>query len=134
MNIESFMPHRGKMKLIEDIVEVDKDHCLARATPTPDWPLYSPDGISAIIIIELIAQTTSAFVGWRRRHEGPLGGAGFLVGIQKAELHTRYLPLDTPVFISCTRSLDMDNYGVFDGRVQTDELVCGTASIQVYNP
>jgi predicted hotdog family 3-hydroxylacyl-ACP dehydratase len=134
MNIDAFMPHRGRMKLIEDLVEVDEEHCVARAVPRTEWPLCGPDGIGAVIIVELIAQTTSAYVGWKKRHEKELGGAGFLVGIRHAELLTDHLPLDVPVLISCTKALDMDTYGVFDGKVQTDALVYGTASIQVYNP
>jgi predicted hotdog family 3-hydroxylacyl-ACP dehydratase len=134
MDIESYMPHRGRMKLIEDILESDKNSCKAIAIPKRTWPFLRQEGIDPLVIIELIAQTTSAYVGWCRRNEKKMGGAGFLVGIRSAEIGRSCLPLDNPVYISCKRMLDMDNYGVFEGRVFTNDTTYGTSVIQVYNP
>jgi predicted hotdog family 3-hydroxylacyl-ACP dehydratase len=134
MDIESYMPHRGGMKLILDILESDENSCKAIAIPKETWPFLRQEGIDPMVIIELVAQTTSAYVGWCRRNKKKLGGAGFLVGIRSAEIGPAYLPLGIPVYISCKRTLDMDNYGVFDGRVFSDGMIYGTAAIQVYNP
>jgi|WetSurMetagenome_2_1015567.scaffolds.fasta_scaffold14612_3 predicted hotdog family 3-hydroxylacyl-ACP dehydratase len=134
MDIESYMPHRGRMKLIEDILESDENNCKAIAVPKLTWPFQRREGIDPLVIIELIAQTTSAYVGWCRRNEKKMGGAGFLVGIRSAEIGLTCLSLDSPVYISCKRMLDMDNYGVFEGRVFTNDTTYGTSVIQVYNP
>jgi predicted hotdog family 3-hydroxylacyl-ACP dehydratase len=134
MDIESYMPHRGGMKLIQDILESNENTCKAIAVPKETWPFQTGEGIDPMVIIELVAQTTSAYVGWCRRNKKKLGGAGFLVGIRSAEIGLKYLPLGIPVYISCKRTLDMDNYGIFDGRVFTNDIIYGTATIQVYNP
>jgi predicted hotdog family 3-hydroxylacyl-ACP dehydratase len=134
MDIESYMPHRGRMKLIDDILESDENSCKAVAIPKQTWPFQRQAGIDPLVIIELIAQTTSAYVGWCRRNEKVMGGAGFLVGIRNAEIGLTCLPLDGPVYISCKRMLDMDNYGVFEGRVFINDTTYGTSVIQVYNP
>jgi predicted hotdog family 3-hydroxylacyl-ACP dehydratase len=134
MEIEDYMPHRGRMKLIQDILESDENSCEAIAVPEETWPFQTRQGIAPMVIIELIAQTTSAYVGWCRRNKKIMGGAGFLVGIRSAEIGLKYLPLGIPVNISCRRMLDMDNYGVFEGRVFVNDTVYGTATIQVYNP
>ena len=134
MDIEAYMPHRGRMKLIQDILESDEESCNGIAFPKETWPFQTMEGIDPMVIIELIAQTTSAFVGWYRRNEKKMGGAGFLVGIRSAEIGSKCLPLGTPINISCKRMLDMDNYGVFEGRVFTNDTIYGTATIQVYNP
>ncbi len=134
MDIESYMPHRDGMKLIQDILESDENSCKAIAVPTETWPFQRQEGIDPMVIIELVAQTTSAYVGWCRRDKKKLGGAGFLVGIRSAEIGTAHLPVGIPVYISCRRTLDMDNYGVFEGRVFTGDTIYGTTAIQVYNP
>jgi len=134
MDIEAYMPHRGRMKLIQDIFESDENCCNAIAFPKETWPFQTKEGIDPMVIIELVAQTTSAYVGWCRREKKTMGGAGFLVGIRNAEIGFKYLPLGGAVNISCKRMLDMDNYGVFEGRVFTNDTIYGTATIQVYNP
>jgi predicted hotdog family 3-hydroxylacyl-ACP dehydratase len=135
MDIEAYMPHRGKMKLIEDIVEADGKGCIAVALPSAGWPFQTAGGIDPIITVELIAQATSAYVGWCRRHEKLMGGAGFLVGIRSASFSDKPLPTGISVSIACSRTLvDMDNYGVFEGRVYCGDIIFGSATIQVYNP
>jgi predicted hotdog family 3-hydroxylacyl-ACP dehydratase len=134
MDIEAYMPHRGRMKLIQDIIESDENCCKAITVPKEIWPFQTKEGIDPIVIIELIAQTTSAYVGWCRRKKKIMGGAGFLVGIRSSEIGLKCLPLGNPVYISCNRIVDMDNYGVFEGRVFMNDTVYGSATIQVYNP
>jgi len=133
MDIESYMPHRGRMKLIDDLLSADETTCTAVATPHKSWPFQTGEGIDPLIIIELIAQATSAFAGWRKRHEKQMGGAGFLVGVRKSQIALTPLPLGLAVYISCSKVLDMDSYGVFDGKVYSGETLYGTATIQVYN-
>lgn len=134
VDIESYMPHRGGMKLLMDIIEAGDNCCRAIAVPGKEWPFMTGRGIDPMVIIELIAQTTSAYVGWCRREEKKMGGAGFLVGIRTAELGQKCLPLGKTVYITCRRTLDMDNYGVFEGSVSADGTTYGAATIQVYNP
>lgn len=134
VDIESYMPHRGGMKLLKDVLEADENCCRAVAVPERTWPFMTGLGIDPMVIIELVAQTTSAYVGWCRRDEKKMGGAGFLVGIRTALFGHKYLPLGEAVYISCRRTLDMDNYGVFEGSVSADGTIYGTATIQVYNP
>ena len=89
-DIEDLIPHRERLKLIDTITFVDQEHAVTRATVKESWPLYSGDAVSAIVLIELAAQTAGVCIGWNEKMKtsGPKGEArGWLVGIKKAHFY-----------------------------------------------
>ncbi len=132
--IEDFIPHRDRMRLIDDIVEVDDDHCVTQSVASPLWPLCDGERINSIIIVELVAQTASAFVGWLRRNKVKMGGKGFIVGIKKADFFVPDIPVGSRLRTSCKMRVTLDNaYGEFEGDVKDGNTSYGHVLLQTFS-
>lgn len=134
-NIEDFIPHRDRMKIVDGIVEVDKDHCVTQSTATALWPLCDGTTINSIIVVELVAQTAGTYVGWVKRNKTKLGGKGVLVGIKKAVLSVPGVPVGARLRTSCRVLVNLDDhYGEFEGEVKDDHAHYGYVRIQTFSP
>jgi predicted hotdog family 3-hydroxylacyl-ACP dehydratase len=132
--LEDLIPHRGRMKLVEEIVEIDDDHCVTRARVSESWPLAEEGQVSAIALIEVVAQTASAAAGWKHRDDGRLGGRGYLVGIKRACWSTPSVPVGTVLTTTVENPVRTKSYGVFVGRVESESGVIAEVHVQAVRP
>ncbi len=129
--VEDFIPHRDRMKLVNAIVEVDDTHCVTQSMVTAQWPLCTGDHIDSIVIVELVAQTISVYVGWKKREKTRTGGKGVIVGIKSAILSVPEIPVGKKLKTSCKELVNLDNqYGEFEGEVKDDHTTYGYVRIQ----
>jgi predicted hotdog family 3-hydroxylacyl-ACP dehydratase len=63
IDIESLIPHRGKIKIISGILEIKETTAIGIATVNPNWPLYNEDSVNSLVLIEAIAQTAAIVDG-----------------------------------------------------------------------
>ena len=57
ISIKELIPHRGRMKLIDEIVRADAETAATESVVKRDWPLFGKDSVSPFVLIELVAQT-----------------------------------------------------------------------------
>ena len=57
IRIEDLLPHRDRMLLIDEILEVDDNTAVTRATVSNRWPFFNGNTVDSLILIELAAQT-----------------------------------------------------------------------------
>ena len=132
--IENLIPHRERMKLIDTITFVDQEHAVTRATVKESWPLYSGDAVSAIVLIELAAQTAGVCIGWNQKmkSDGPRGEAkGWLVGIKNARFYVNTIPLDSCITTRSENSLVVENYKEIAASASVGEKLVGEISLQI---
>jgi predicted hotdog family 3-hydroxylacyl-ACP dehydratase len=130
-NIDDFIPHRDRMKIIDDIIEVDLAHCVTQSVATSLWPLCDGERINSIIVVELVAQTAAAFVGWLKQNMTKTGGEGVIVGIKKVILTVPAIPVGSRLRTSCKMLVNLDQqYGEFDGEVKDDRTSYGHVHLQ----
>jgi predicted hotdog family 3-hydroxylacyl-ACP dehydratase len=83
-DIEALIPHRGAMRLIDRVIELGENRVVALATVPASGPFVSaaadPPGY---IALEMMAQSVSAWDGWRRRERGGAPEIGFLLGTRR---------------------------------------------------
>lgn len=132
--LEDLIPHRGRMKLVEEIVEIDDDHCVTRARVRASWPLAEGGQVSAIALIEVVAQTASAAAGWKYRDDGSLGGRGYLVGIKRAGWSVPSVQVGAILTTTVENPVRTKNYGVFVGRVEDESGVIAEVHVQAVRP
>ncbi len=136
VEIEKLIPHRGRLKLIDEILEIDGEKAVTASVVTETWPLLYDNAVSPIILIELIAQTTGIAVGHDKFKETGKGVYGWIVGIKRADFSVSEIPLGTRVIIKVTPSYDHESYAVFNGTAEnasSKEILCNV-EIQVYSP
>lgn len=134
LDVETMIPHRGRMRLIEKVVAVDDRRALTVATASEEWPLYREGGVDALVTIELVAQTAALLEGWKRLRDGRGGTTGWLVGVKNADFSLSRLPVPSTLTTEVTRSYALEGYAVFAGTVRMEERIVATLSIQAFRP
>ena len=128
-DIETLLPHRGRMKLVEEIVALDEDHAVTRATVRPGWPMSDGRRVSAVILIELVAQTAGINNGWVRIQRcGPdVDRKGWIVGISEADLHVDRVACGTALTIRAENRFAFEGFREVVGTVEAGGKVMARA-------
>jgi predicted hotdog family 3-hydroxylacyl-ACP dehydratase len=134
IDIETLIPHRDRMRLIDRVVAVDDEKAVTAATVTDDWPLYRDGSVDILVTIELVAQTAALLEGWKRLKSNRGGATGWLVGIKKADFRRPRLPVATTLITEAARSYALEGYAVFTGTVSNGSEVVATMQIQALRP
>jgi predicted hotdog family 3-hydroxylacyl-ACP dehydratase len=137
VSIEDLIPHRDRMKLIDDIVQVDDTSAVTESVVTPDWPLVEGDAVSPLILIELAAQTAGLSMGWEEsiiKGKDIRGRLGWLVGVKEARFHVDGIPLNSRIRMRSLKDVDFENYHEIVGTAEVGEKVIGELRLQIVHP
>jgi len=139
INVEDLIPHRDRMKLIDEVVEITSDEAVTRTTVTGRWPLVKltnengADGacVDPVVFIEIVAQTAAVQVSARTK-QNAADRRGWMVGIKKADFFSDLVPVDTVLTtrVRCLQSID--NYDVLEGEVSSGGILLCRIEIQVF--
>lgn len=133
LNIEDILPHQGRMRLIDKILSVQEDRAKTLSVVSPDWPLFDGRAVSAVILIELVAQTAGINNGMAllKKYGKNSGKKGWLVGIKKSRFAINRIPLRTPIITSAKNSFAYDNFREIQGTNMIGDEVVGEVTLQV---
>jgi predicted hotdog family 3-hydroxylacyl-ACP dehydratase len=131
---ESLVAHRPKMKMVDEVLEIDGEHIVTSTRIADDWPGVVDGAADFASLIELTAQSVAALVGARDQKLGKPPGIGYLVGIKNAAFHTQSIPVQTPLLTRVTRVTDVGLYGVVRGRVEANGVLLAEMELQVFRP
>ncbi|MDR1229268.1 MAG: hypothetical protein LBK55_09710 [Azoarcus sp.] len=81
--IEKYLPHRGRMVLLDRVLEAGKGRIVCAVTVREDSPFCRDGKVPAYVGIEYMAQTAGALVGWESREKGEPVKTGFLVSARE---------------------------------------------------
>jgi predicted hotdog family 3-hydroxylacyl-ACP dehydratase len=127
--IEDLLPHRGRMMLIDEIIEMDEEMAVTLSVVTDQWPLFDGKTVSPIILIELIAQTAGISNGLERirKHGKDSEKKGWLVGIKKSRFFVDAIPLHTKIVTRSENKFKYDGFRELLGTAQIgQDIVCET--------
>ncbi|MEO1018042.1 MAG: 3-hydroxylacyl-ACP dehydratase [Pseudomonadota bacterium] len=121
-DIELLIPHRGKMRLIERVVLVEGDTIVAAAV-VPENGLFdlTDDRPPGYLVIEMMAQTVSAWDGWQRYAYGAPPTIGFLLGTRRFRCNRALLQPGETLQIRATVSVSGDEMASFDCEARDQE-------------
>ncbi len=134
IGIEDLIPHRGRMLLIDEIIEVDENRAVTSAVVSEEWPLFDGKSANPIVLIELVAQTAGITNGWDRIQKRGLDSEkkGWLVGVKKADFSIDAIPLHTRIITRCENKFKYDSFREVQGFSQIGpDIVCEIA-LQVF--
>ncbi len=133
--IEQLIPHRGSMKLVQEIVEVGGSRCVTAATVSSNWPTCRNGDVSPIVLVELAAQTAGVSIGWQELHsKRPSGKVGWLVGIKKADFYRERIAVNTRILVTIEQSRSEASYTVITGEARVDSELIGKMELQIFCP
>ena len=133
IDIEQLIPHRDRMKLIDEIIESDDEKAVTESLVTEKWPFFKETYVNSIIIIELVAQTASVCIGYKelKKNDEKLEGKGWLVGIKNASFFLDKIALNSRI-TTCSRiNFNFDNYTQILGTAKTGSKLIGEVNLQV---
>jgi len=132
LTIEDLLPHRGRMKLVDEILQLDDDVAVTAATATHRWPLFDGQSISPLVMVELVAQTAGIKNGLDRiRTQGPEADKrGWLVGIKQARFEVDAIFPGDRIVTRAWNAYQRDTYFNIEGEIARDSVVIGRVSLQ----
>ena len=133
LSIESLLPHRGRMLLLEEILQADKTLAISRQTVSDRWPLCDGEGVNPIILIELVAQTAGICNGLDRvsTHGAEADRKGWLVGIKKTIIDVERLPLGAEILVKARNHFVFDSFREIGGTAHMDDRQIAEVVLQV---
>ncbi|MEM1413595.1 MAG: hypothetical protein AAGH15_01780 [Myxococcota bacterium] len=127
------MPHAPPMRLIGGIVEVDGPRIECTASIGEDHILRAPEreGVSSLVVIELIAQAAAALLVFHARRQGGGATQGFLVGARRLRFAVPELAVGDELRVFAEESFSQGPIAQFVGRIERggEAIAEGTISV-----
>jgi len=132
-SVESLIPHRNRMRLVDEIIAVDEKKAVTVSTVTENWPMVEAGSANCLVLVELVAQTAGVCLGWRERQitDGDLEGTGWIVGVKEAVFHCRELPLNSRIITESKRVFQMELYSEIEGTTRMGDEILAEIKLQV---
>ncbi|MCG6881476.1 MAG: hypothetical protein LJE96_20315 [Deltaproteobacteria bacterium] len=132
-DVESLIPHRGRMRLVDEIISVDEKTAVTASTVTETWPMVEGGAVNCIVLVELVAQTAGVCLGWkeRRKTEEDLDGTGWIVGVKEALFHCSEIPLKSRIIAASERVFEMELYSEIVGSARVGDETLAEVKLQV---
>lgn len=115
--VAPYLPHSGRMVLLDAVTACDEHGLCAEAAVRPDHILLPPDAdaLPAYLGMEIMAQGVAAWAGVHAAARGEAVRLGFLLGTRKLKLHCPAIPIGTLLTVRVAQSWqDESGMGVFD--------------------
>ena len=134
ISIEDLIPHRGRMRLIHEILEVDEHRAVTRAVVTEEWPFFDGKSVNPIVLVELVAQTAGVANGWERIKTQGMDSEkkGWLVGIKKTSFFIDAILVHTEIITSCENRFKYDNFREVLGWNRIGPNIVAEIALQVF--
>jgi predicted hotdog family 3-hydroxylacyl-ACP dehydratase len=121
IDIESLIPHRDRIRVICEVLEITDETAVVSALVKSTWPLCDGAAVDPLVLIEVVAQAAAVIDGSKRRKQGKAGGKGWLVGVKSALFNVTEIPVGTELVARVSNSYSFDNYSVIQGSVESGE-------------
>ncbi|MBU0943113.1 MAG: hypothetical protein KJ804_12690 [Proteobacteria bacterium] len=134
ITLDDLLPHRDAMVLIDEIVEVDSRHALTSSLISASYPLVDENGVQALIMVELAAQTAGVCNGLERIKSQGIDSnqMGWLVGVKRAHFYIEHIALGSRVYTRSENSHNYENLREVSCVVHLDERLIGEMTLQLF--
>ncbi|SPB17726.1 Beta-hydroxyacyl-(acyl-carrier-protein) dehydratase, FabA/FabZ [Caballeronia novacaledonica] len=134
--IESIIPHRGTMLLLDAVTSCGDETLTARATARPDaWYADEHGAMPAWIGIELMAQSIAAHVSLIAMRAGGTARPGVLLGTRSYQAHVSAFPRGARLAIGVREVLrSEEGHGAYECTIEHDGVRYADAVIKVFQP
>jgi predicted hotdog family 3-hydroxylacyl-ACP dehydratase len=134
--IESIIPHRGTMLLIDAVTACSDDTLTAHATARHDaWYADERGAMPAWIGIELMAQSVAAHVSLNAMRAGGRARPGVLLGTRSYQAHVSVFARDAQLVIGVREVLrSEEGHSAYECTIDHDGERYANAVIKVFQP
>ena len=133
--IEALIPHRGAMRLLDRVLEIDHERVLAEVDVPFDGLFVRDGAVPSWIGIEYMAQAVAAWAGMRARQAGGAPRPGLLLGTRRYETHCDGFASGTCLQVEARCEIMGGNgLGQFACRIVHEGRELAVARISVMDP
>ena len=133
--VAQLVPHRGRMSLLDTIVEYGGDWLRARVTPAPGAPFASADGVPGWVGIEYMAQAASAFGGIEQVQRGERPSIGLLIGARYYRCMQDHFVFGTALDVYAQIAMrDADDFAAYECRIEIAGRRVAECTLKAYRP
>ena len=131
--LDAWLPHRGRMRLIDSVERCDAEGIACTAVVRPDGLFTGPDGMPAWIGVELMAQAAAAWSGARSREAGGGPRVGYLVSARRYDAHVPVFAPGAALTVRASCAMMGDNgLRLFDCTIAHADRVLASGRIGVF--
>ncbi|MDG2961321.1 dehydratase [Bisgaard Taxon 10/6] len=135
--VESLLPHSGRMVLIDRVTGFGEDFLEAEACIHPDHILLQEGKFASFSAIEIMAQGVAAWAGCMARLADEPVRQGYLLGSRKLFIYRPEIAVGCKLKINVKMSLqDATGFGIFDCQLlelPSEQLILQGA-LNVFSP
>lgn len=133
--IETVVPHRGRMLLVDELLFSDADSTIVSATIRYDNIFADDYGVPVWVGIEYMAQAIAAWAGCQALARNEPAKIGFLLGTRRYDSHCQHFPFGATLRIEARRELFGDNgLGMFVCAILDGDKELARANVSVFEP
>jgi predicted hotdog family 3-hydroxylacyl-ACP dehydratase len=134
--VEEYLPHRGRMVLLDRVCEAEAERIVCAVTIRPDSPFCRKGRVAAYVGVEYMAQAIGALAGWRSRNAGEAVKTGFLVSARKYACKADSFPIGATLLVEARENWrDEEGLSVMDCVIYHPEPeAVAEATLTVFQP
>jgi len=133
--VDELVPHRGRMSLLDVIVEYGPDWLHARVTPAPGTAFATDGGVPGWVGIEYMAQAASAFGGIEQVQRGEQPSIGLLIGARYYRCMQDPFVFGTPLDVFAHIAMrDAKDFAAYDCRIESGGRRIAECTLKAYRP
>jgi predicted hotdog family 3-hydroxylacyl-ACP dehydratase len=134
--IEEYLPHRGRMVLLDTVLSAEAKSIRCAVTIRPDSPFCRNGSVAAHVGIEYMAQAVGALVGWQSRSMGKPVQIGFLVSARKFTCQMPDFPVGANLQVEARENWrDAEGLGIMDCAIYCPpDKIAAEATLMVFQP
>ncbi|WP_166171349.1 3-hydroxylacyl-ACP dehydratase [Acinetobacter sp. SA01] len=133
MDVVQFIPHEQPMVFVDHLIEASDVFAIAELVIRPELMFCEAEGLPTWSSIELMAQTISAYAGYKGKMSGLPPKIGFLLGTRKMQLPVPYFALGETVRIKAEQGYLHEGLGQFQCEIEYREHRF-SAMLSVFEP
>lgn len=137
MNIQQkaieYIPHQIPMVFVDNLIEMFEHGAVANLSIRPELLFCEVEGLPTWTSIELMAQTISAFSGWKGQQQGHTPKVGFLLGTRKLNLPVPFFEIGSTLIIRVEQQYLHEGLGQFACEIDYKNHKI-SALLSVYEP
>jgi predicted hotdog family 3-hydroxylacyl-ACP dehydratase len=132
--IETLLPHRPPMVLLDEVVACDEARLSAVVTIRPTSLFLEANRVPGHVGIEYMAQACGAFAGAEALRRGEAVRIGFLLGTRRYIMHAPWFHLGERLTVSVSLGYRDESMATFDGCIDVAGTLAAEARLTVYQP
>lgn len=130
------LPHRGRMLLLDEMLDADAEHVSCGVTIRPDSMFCDgTNGVPAWVGLEYMAQTVSTYSGLDEARAGQPASIGLLLGSRRYKADVPFFPIGARLRIEAQLLLrDEHDLAAFDCKILDNDRVLARGDVKAYRP